>query len=174
MRRLGVNAQDPRVRDAMLQAKSRLDRERNLDIEQRKILARNRELESRTQEVDTNRQVEELRATFERQLAQLVPTAFKAARIRDNPINRTKHVEYVKQLAKAQGARSITRELVQEAARCLREDLEDARASQAKPTAAARSAAAPKGAGTGVGPTRGHVASGPKSMRDFDAHFGRE
>jgi hypothetical protein len=174
MRRLGVNAQDGRVREAMMAAKGRLDRERNLDIEQRKLQARNRQLESQTKAADTNQQVEQLRATFQKQLEQLTPLAFKAARIRDNPVNRDRHVQYIKQLAKAQNAQGITRELVQEAARCLRDDLEDERASRAAKPPAAAARTAPKGAGTGVAPTRGHVASGAKSMRDFDAHFGRE
>lgn len=174
MRRLGVNAQDGRVREAMLAAKGRLDRERALDIEQRKLKARNRELESQTKADTTNHQVEQLRATFQKQLEQLTPLAFKAARIRDNPVNRDRHVAYIKHLGKVQGAQAITRELVQEAARCLRDDLEDERASRvAKPTVAA-TRTAPKGAGTGVAPTRGHVSNGAKSMRDFDSHFGRE
>lgn len=175
MRRFNVSAQDPRVREAMIQAKGRIDRERKLDIQQRKLEARNRELESRTQEVDTGRQVEELRAKFQHQFDQLAPLAFKAARIRDNPVNRDKLVENLKRLAKQQGAKGITRDLVQEAARCLREDLEDERAAKTKqPTAAAPKTTGRVGAGTGAAATRGHVASGSKSMRDFDAHFGRE
>jgi hypothetical protein len=176
MRRLGVDKTDARVRDAMMATKARIDRERKLDIELRRKEARNRELESSRQEVDTSARVAELRATMERQLAQLTPTAFKAHRIRDNAVNRSRHVEYVKRLALQQGAQSITREIVVEAAEILRQDLEDERAERTKqPAAAAKTrAAAPKGAGGGAAPTRGHVSNQSKSMADFDAHFGRQ
>ena len=176
MRRLGVDKTDARVRDAMLSTKARIDRERKLDVELRRKEARNRELESSRQEVDTSARVAELRATMERQLAQLTPTAFKAHRIRDNAVNRNRHVDYVKRLALQTGAQSITRELVAEAAQILRQDLEDERAERTKqPAAAAKTrAAAPKGAGGGAAPTRGHVSNQSKSMADFDAHFGRQ
>lgn len=175
MRRLGCDKTDARVRDAMLATKARIDRERKLDIELRRKEARNRELESSRQEVDTSARVAELRATMERQLAQLTPTAFKAHRIRDNAVNRDRHVAYVKRLALQKGAQSITREIVSEAAQILRQDLEDERAERTKqPAAAAKTrASAPKGAGGGAAPTRGHVSTQSKSMADFDAHFGR-
>lgn len=176
MRRLGVDKNDTRVRDAMLSTKARIDRERKLDVELRRKEARNRELESGRQEVDTSARVAEIRATMVRQLAQLTPTAFKAHRIRDNAVNRDRHVEYVKRLALQQGAQAITREIVSEAAKILREDLEDERAERTKqpPAAAKTRAAAPKGAGGGAAPTRGHVSNQSKSMADFDAHYGRQ
>lgn len=176
MRRLGCDKTDARVRDAMMATKARIDRERKLDIEQRRLQARNRDLEASKQEVDRSAHVAEIRATMERQLAQLTPTAFKAHRIRDNAVNRDRHVAYVKRLALQQGAQSITRELVAEAAKILREDLEDERAERTKqPAAAAKTrAAAPKGAGGGAAPTRGHVSNQSKSMADFDSHFGRQ
>jgi len=176
MRRLGVDKTDARVRDAMMATKARIDRERKLDVELRRKEARNRELESSRQEVDTSARVAEIRATMERQLAQLTPTAFKAHRIRDNAVNRDRHTQYVKRLALQQGAQAITREIVSEAAQILRQDLEDERAERTKqPAAAAKArAAAPKGAGGGAAPTRGHVSNQSKSMADFDAHFGRQ
>jgi hypothetical protein len=175
MRRLGVDKTDARVRDAMMATKARVERERKLDIELRRKEARNRELESSRQEVDTTARVAEIRATMERQLAQLTPTAFKAHRIRDNAVNRDRHTQYVKRLALQQGAQAITREIVAEAAKILREDLEDERVERTKqPAAAASKAAAPKGAGGGAAPTRGHVSNQSKSMADFDAHYGRQ
>lgn len=173
MRRHNVAHTDPRVREAMIKAKERIARERQLDIDQRKLEVRNRELESRTQETDTNKRVAELQATFRRQLDQLVPTAFKAHRIRDNEKTRSQHLEVLKVLAKQRGANGITRELVLDAAKILRDDLEDARAAKATPGAPAKpQPSASKGAGGGTSQTRGHVASGPKKLADFDDHFG--
>jgi hypothetical protein len=173
MRRLGIDKHDPRVRQAMMATKARIARERELDIEQRKLLAKNRELEARTQQEDTGKRVAELRATFERQLAQLTPTAFKAARIRDNAKNRDAHISHLKAIMRKEGASSITREIVAAAARAVREDLEDERAAKQPPAATGKSPPrAAKGAGGGVAPTRGHVSSGPKKLADFDDHFG--
>jgi hypothetical protein len=177
MRRLGIDKHDPRVREAMLATKNRIARERQLDIETRKLAAKNRELEARTQHEDTSKRVAELRATFERQLAQLTPTAFKAARIRDNAKNRDAHISHLKAIMRKEGASTITREIVAAAARAVREDLEDERAARqtkvAQPGAAGKSQPrAAKGAGGGIAPTRGHVSSGPKKLADFDDHFG--
>ena len=174
MRRLGVDKTDPRVREAMIATKKRIDRDRQLEIEKRKLEVRTRELESRTKAEDTDKRVAELRATFERQLAQLVPTAFKAHRIRDNAANRARHTSWIQRIAKAQGApNGITRELVAEAAKCLREEMEDERAAR-QPAAAPGKVQprASKGAGGGVAPTRGHVGTQPKKLSDFDDHFG--
>jgi hypothetical protein len=173
MRRLGIDKHDPRVRQAMMATKARIARERELDIETRKLAAKNRELESRTQQEDTGKRVAELRATFERQLAQLTPTAFKAARIRDNAKNRDAHIGHLKAIMRKEGASSITREIVAAAARAVREDLEDERAAKQPPAASGKSPPrAAKGAGGGVAPTRGHVSSGPKKLADFDDHYG--
>lgn len=177
MRRFGVDKHDPRVREAMLATKARISRERQLDIETRKLAAKNRELEARTQQEDSSKRVAEMQATYKRQLDQLVPTAFKAARIRDNVKNRDAHIDHLRALMRRQNTATITRELVAEAARAVREELEDERASKstkvAQPGAAGKSQPrAAKGAGGGVAPTRGHVSSGPKKLADFDDHFG--
>jgi len=176
MRRFNVDKTDPRVREAMLATKRRIERERQLDLEQRKLLARNRELESNRQAEDQTRRVQEAQATYKRQLDQLVPTAFKAARIRDNEKNRRAHVGHLHALMKKENTATITRDLVAAAARALREDLEDARAEEAasksKLTAAKQQPRAAKGAGGGVAPTRGHVSAQPKKLSDFDDHFG--
>lgn len=177
MRRYNVDKHDPRVREAMIATKQRIGKQRLSDIEQRKLASRNRELEQGREQNDTQKRVNELRATFERQLAQLTPTAFKAARIRDNAKNRDAHISHLKAIMRKQGAQTITREIVAEAARAVREDLEDERAAKstkvAQPGAAGKSQPrAAKGAGGGVAPTRGHVSSGPKKLADFDDHFG--
>jgi hypothetical protein len=176
MRRFNVDKTDPRVREAMLNTKKRLERERTADIEARKLQARNRELESGRQAEDQTKRVQEMQATYRKQLEQLVPTAFKAARIRDSAKNRDAHIDHLKVLMRRANTATITRDLVAQAARAVREDLEDARAEEvankSKLTATKQQPRAAKGAGGGVAPTRGHVASTPKKMSDFDDHFG--
>lgn len=176
MRRYGVDHTDPRVAQAMRDANERIQAERTRDIEQRQAAAKMRELEARARQTDEAKSVEQLRATFKHQLDQLVPTAFKANRIRDNPRNRGRLVDNLKVLMRQTGAAQITREIVQQAAQITREDLEDARAAQApKGKASADKPRSRQGAGAGAAPTRGASKadrSKPKTLRDFSESMG--
>lgn len=80
------------------------------------------------QRVDQAAQAE-YHATVERQLAQLRPRAFKALGILDNAKNDQRLRSHIAAIAQQQGANTITPELVTEAARALRDDIEDERRS---------------------------------------------
>lgn len=178
MRRHGItDPNDPRVRQAMEVADRQNKAARMQDIERRRIEARARQLDAQQQQQTQQKSAAEVQARVKNQLDQMVPMAFKALKVRDNPRNRNELITNLRAVLQQSGQAEITREAVLQAARILREDLEDKRDASApkKPAEAKDKPRGKQGAGAGAAPTRGQSQADrakPRMLSEWDDVFG--
>jgi hypothetical protein len=174
MREHQCQATDHRVAQAMDQARASLQAQRGKDVELRKVQAERDRLRQQHQQVDEQAAVKELGEKYRAQLGQLVPIAFKAHQIKDNPVNRAKHHRHLTDIMQATGAVDITRQVVMDATEMLLEELHDARVQPANGNGARP--LSPNRLGTGMGDPRGPNANKPSGARmtDFHANMARK
>lgn len=179
----GAADNDRRVRDAMEQARGDIRGRRALEIENRRL---QHEAQSARQAVESQRSEkaqEHWKGVYTNQLNQLRPGALAAHRIEPSEANKTKfmrHLGEVVQMGGGVGKDGITREHCMEAARALREEMEDQRAREgnsymspeewkAHQQAQARQGGQPLGPGrSGTGGGRPIVHSQGQPMRPSD------
>ncbi len=170
------------VVDAMKRSDERLKQTRQVEIENRKLAG---ERERFQREADAQRHAQEVhqhKATYEAQLNQLRPGAFKAHGLKDSPQTRTAFLRHLGEVIQLEGlgANGITRPQVMSAARALREDQDSRFENEGRVTmspqeqraaqqAAARRALPPNRVGTGAGRPLQAQQNASKRASDFAA-----
>jgi len=134
--RLGFSVQDIKAghadnhRDviaAMQSTDQRLRQTRAIEIENRKLAYEKQKFEAERQAATHQQEVQKHQQTYDRQLNQLRPGAFKANGIQDNQGNRIAFLRHLGDVINLEGLspEGITRAQVMAAARSMREELED-------------------------------------------------
>ena len=118
----------------------------------------------------------EFRATIDRQLAQLMPRAFSAVGLNDTDANRMDFRRNLAALYQQQGAQGLTQQLVADAARITREDLEYREQQRAQAANGNGRPAAPRPGLPTLGATGGGKIAGAQPQRgltveDYEAKF---
>jgi hypothetical protein len=173
-----MRIQDPndyRVQDAISKARTERERWREHGHQTRARDFQIQQLEAQQQaRVDEAAQTE-VRATIDNQMAQLRPRAFKAIGIPDNALNDQRLRAHMGAIARQQGLAKVTPELVMDAARALREEIDDER--RAANTNGTPPAATPKpftpslGAG-GAGKISGAQKRNGSTVEEFGEKWG--
>lgn len=179
----GAADNDRRVRDAMVAARDEIKGRRAIEVENRRL---RHETETARQAIESQRSEkaqEHWKGVYNNQLNQLRPGAMQQQRIEPTEANKAKfmrHLQEVVQLAGGIGKDGITREFCMEAARAMREELEDQRAREgnsymspeewkAHQQAQARQTGQPLGPGrAGTGGGRPLVQTQGQSLRASD------
>lgn len=169
---------------AMQAADARLKQARQVEIENRKLQFERQRFEQERQAATHSQEVQKHQQTYQAQLNQLRPGAFKANGIPDNQGSRIAFLRHLGEVVKMEGLGEggITRAQTMAAARALREELDDqqlaerggvfvsAAEARAREQAKARQAAlGPNRVATGAGkPLQAQQRVG-KSASDFEA-----
>lgn len=152
---------DHRVMQAMEAARNRLKAAYAVETKERQLEFERSQLAQTKQQTQHQQETEQYKALYERQLNQLRPLAFRANGIKDTAANRQAIARHLGNVIAAQGFNGdITRDMLMEAARDLRDELADTQAQERsldqRPTQPQRRPLPPRGAGMGSGaPLRG-------------------
>jgi len=167
---------DHRVVAAMEATRRRLQDANAVETEKRRIAFEKSQLQQTKQQTQHEQETERYKAVYENQLNQLRPLAFRANGIKDTAANRQAIARHLSNVIATNGFNGdITRDMLMEAARDLREELDDRfaqeRAADQQPRQGApqRRPLPPRGAGMGAGsPLQGNGAK-RGSLSDLEA-----
>lgn len=176
---------------AMQRTDERMRQARAVEIENRKLAFEKERFESERQRATHEQEVTKYKQAYDRQISQLRPGAFKANGIQDNQGNRIaflRHLGEVMRMEGGVGEQGITRTHVMNAARGMREEMEDRRMSESDASApgmmspqeararaqadARRKALGPNRVATGAG--RPIQTQGQQAKRASDFHRARQ
>lgn len=145
MQQYGYQANHPDVVNAVRQTMQAQQQSRRIEIENRKLQQHNQMLAQMRQHQDTQAQQQVRMQQLGNSLAQLIPASFKSAGVRANPANTEafyRHLNaYVSSLPNWDG--NVRRQHCVEAAKMVREELEDLAAARAPKQQAQQSRAMP-------------------------------
>lgn len=177
---------DRNVYEAMKRAREQFEHGRKIDIESRKLTAERERLDSEREQARIAEATKTHHATFDRQLAQLRPAAFKAHGFEDTSQNRDAFMLHLKEVIDSEGGlppEGFNRGLIMNAAQLMRERLADKNQTlrnylTPQEQRAAEQAQARRGqplsptrAGTGGGRTVINPGSKSQSVDDFTRQY---